>query len=167
MQNGVLELDIFSTGTVITSYYEVIDNEPIHNNDNEIVGYRDIRRIEKPEQEFVDRVEYRLRIKSTGAFYQWMVLGDSSDGFPGSQDCSMMCPLFNVQVTGGWVTRSKLIIDSLGVLDPALTLLVAHLCCTEFSVLDMKRDLKVQTPADLPMMGSMMGPPMGMLLNLL
>lgn len=71
-----------------------------------------------------------------------MVLGDAHSDGP--TDLLIDCPLFSSTVVGGWFSRSHVIVETRPGVDPALAMLIAHLCTTEYSVAEIKRDLSVR-----------------------
>ncbi len=134
-------LEVYSKGTVVTSYYETkrVDEETKKT-------HFDTHRCET---EFVDIVEFRLTVNGL-LIAEWNVKGDSYQY--GDGDINMETPLFDLRIDGGWFSRSTFNIKTkAGIdIDSALALLIAHIAATEFSVAEIKRDLKVKTPGHHP-----------------
>lgn len=102
--------------------------------------------MKKIETNFVDRVEYRLSLNGQ-VWAEWFVNGD---GFPeetvtaNSLDIISHTPLFtNVQVGGFVKSLEHRVTTVSSTVDPVLSLLVAHLCATEFNVQSIKAHIKV------------------------
>ena len=79
---------------------------------------------------------------------EWVVQGDTHYN-PGS-NCTIDSPLFTTTIEGGWFSRAAYTTITKAGVDPALALLVAHLCYTEYSVAEIKRDLRPNTPRSPP-----------------
>lgn len=79
---------------------------------------------------------------------EWVVQGDTHYN-PGS-NCTIESPLFTTQIEGGWFSKTAYTTTTKDGVDPALALLVAHLCYTEYSVAEIKRDLHPNTPHSPP-----------------
>jgi hypothetical protein len=138
LKDGNMQLDIFGKGTVVTTYSTV--TETIVDEDG---NSREEVDIKKNETEFVDRIEYRLSC-SGYLLAEWFIPGDTVQQEQDFMDCS----LFTSKINGGWVSRDTITTTTkVGTkVDPALVMLVAHICVTEFSISEVKRDLKVNTP---------------------
>lgn len=134
-------VEVFSKGTVVTSYYETkhVDKETNR------VSYN----TQKCETEFVDIVEFRMSVNNL-LIAEWNIQGDSYQY--GEKDVEMDNPLFHLRIDGGWFARSTFTISTKpGIaIDSALALLLAHVVATEFSVAEIKHDLKVPTPSHHP-----------------
>ena len=75
---------------------------------------------------------------------EWVVQGDAHYS-PGTE-ARVESPLFTTVVEGGWFSKATYITSTKPGVDPALALLVAHLCYTEYSVAEIKADLRPNTP---------------------
>jgi hypothetical protein len=135
-------LDVCSVGTIATVYHDWKEKVEIRNDEGRVTGHRDEHRHDRREKNFVDRLEYRLTVN--GALWaQWSVPGDA----PGiTQDVNIDSPFFKMKLEGGWATRTKNSITTKEGMDPAMAMLLAHLCSTEFSVEEVKHDLGISTP---------------------
>ena len=74
--------------------------------------------------------------------------GDSH--YNAGSPCTIDCPLFTTTIEGGWFSKSYYKTTTKAGGDPALALLVAHLCYTEYSVAEIKSDLRPNTPQNPP-----------------
>jgi hypothetical protein len=152
-QKDPVILEVFSLGTVVTTYEEVERQVEDRDGDGKVTGHHTVRETLKLETEFVDRVEFRLVFR--GALWsQWFIDGDSK--YYESADVNIASPFFDVTFSGGWFAPSLFNIKTKEGVDPAFAILLAHLCNTEYSVAEIKRDLKVNTPA-LPNYGLQWG----------
>lgn len=79
---------------------------------------------------------------------EWVVQGDTHYN-PGS-NTTIDSPLFTTQIEGGWFKKSSYTTTTKEGVDPALALLIAHLCYTEYSIGEIKRDLRPNTPSSPP-----------------
>jgi hypothetical protein len=95
----------------------------------------------------VDRVEFKLVVGGQ-LFAQWQVQGDTH--YSAGSDAVIDCALFRTTVEGGWFSGRKATTVTKEGVDPALALLLAHLCYTEYSVAEIKRDLCPNTPSNAP-----------------
>jgi hypothetical protein len=126
----------------------------------------------KHETEWVDRVEFRLSVGGQVCvarrvvtsrdhrdptilrwfpiqmWAEWVVRGDTH--YNNGDTCTIDCPLFTTQIQGGWFAKTCYITTTKPGLDPALALLIAHLCYTEYSVAEIKGDLRPNTPMSPP-----------------
>ena len=68
---------------------------------------------------------------------------------------SCICEICNL---GGWFNRASYVTTTKDGVDPALALLIAHLCYTEYSVEEIKRDLRPNTPNKPPHIFTYMQP---------
>lgn len=126
-----LLLEVFSKGCVVTSYVDRKDDEGKVSTD-------------KIETEFVDRIEYRLSYKGQ-MMGEWFVEGNTVS-YSG-QDIVVESPFYTCIVKGGWFSRTVFQIKTNNpTMDPALAMLIAHVCNTEFSVAEIKNDLRIHTP---------------------
>lgn len=160
-----IRLEVFAKGTGITKWTE-------HKNerrDDEGTAHVDID-IKKHEQEFVDRIEFRVVYKQE-VWAEWSVEGDKGYNVDGQgqgesrsnelPDISMHNPFFSSTLRGGWSgwfnnNAYTTVTNKVG--DPALAIMIAHLCTSEYSVDELKKDLSLKTPMDPPdMFQSMMG----------
>ena len=141
-------LEVFSTGTVATSYEEILSRVDVRDDEGNVIGQTENITNNKIETEFVDRVEYRLSFQGR-LWCQFFVLGDSYA--VQNVDPTIDCPLFHTTVHGGWFSRTTFRTSTKPGVDPALAILIAQLCATEFSVAGVKANLNAQTPAYPPM----------------
>ena len=102
--------------------------------------------MKKTETNFVDRMEYRLSLNGK-VWAEWSVYGD---GFPeetvseNSLDIISHSPLFTTVQVGGFLkSLEHRVTTAQSAVDPVLSLLVAHLCATEFNVPSIKAHIKV------------------------
>jgi hypothetical protein len=145
--NDQVVLEIFSKGAVVTSYQEIERQVEDQDSDGNVVGHHMERRIDKNETEFVDRIEFRLSFRGM-IWATWAVQGDTY--IYGDADATIDCPLFTTTIEGGWITRSRFRTQTKPGVDPALALLIAHVCGTEYSVQAIKQDLSVNISLCLP-----------------
>lgn len=68
---------------------------------------------------------------------------------PGS-NTTIDCSLFTTHIEGGWFSKTAYTTTTKEGVDPALALLIAHLCYTEYSVAEIKNDLRPNTPRNPP-----------------
>jgi hypothetical protein len=142
-----IHLEVFSKGTVVTTYFRKLERVEIdeHDNDGNVTGHRyEMRTIhEKKESEFVDHIEYRLSFRGQ-LWGQWWVKGDT---FTGS-DTQVVTdsPFFTATLDGGWFKTTKTRIVTKTAIDPALALLIGHLVTTEYSIAAIKKHLQAATP---------------------
>ena len=87
----------------------------------------------------MDRVEYRLSFRGS-LWAQWFIEGDSKRYGPA--DTSINSPFFDLTLEGGWFKPSIFKISTKEGIDPCLGILLAHVCATEYSVAEIKRDLQ-------------------------
>eukprot|EP01038_Epipyxis_sp_PR26KG_P016831 gene16831-23045_t len=144
-------LEVYSKGTVITTYRRC--EREVHEENDRI---RIEHYIQKFETKYVDRIEYRISFRGQ-LWTQFAVKGNTDYS---SGDTSINCPLFNTVVDGGFFTRSKFITNTLPGIDPALAILISHLCATEYSVANVLNDLDVNLPSQPPMSLLMFQPSM-------
>lgn len=137
-------LEVFSCGTVATSYVETVSVVEDRDDQGNVVGQRQIPSMHKVETEFVDRIEYRLSFQGR-LWFQFFVMGDSYA--VQNVDPTIDCPFFRTVVQGGWFSRSEYRTTTKPGVDSALAILIAQLCATEYSVANVKAKLDVQTPA--------------------
>lgn len=109
---------------------------------------------EKKETEFVDRIEFRLICRGQ-LWAQWVVPGDTHNYNAAS--LTMDSPLFTARLNGGWFKSSYTTISTKPGWDPALAMLIAQLCTTEYSVGAIKQDLRPNTPREPPVYGGIWG----------
>lgn len=72
---------------------------------------------------------------------EWVTPGDSLSNAP--TDVELHSPFFNTVMSGGWFKPSKYTINTLPGVDGAFAIMLSHLCCTEYSVHAIKKDLDV------------------------
>eukprot|EP00981_Chlorochromonas_danica_P004885 scaffold978_cov172-Ochromonas_danica.AAC.16 len=141
-----LLLEIFSKGTVVTTYQEWQERVEDRDAEGKVTGHRMVEHHAKHTTELVDRVEYRLTHEGM-MWCQWYCEGDS---FSTQGDPSIDSPLFVTTIGGGWFTRSYFSTSTRPGVDPALAILISHVCATEYSVAQIKSDLQIATPNRFP-----------------
>jgi hypothetical protein len=113
------------------------------------VGTR--RRWERHEREYVDFVQFAVCdlasgqpvVDQFGAAVVFTVHGDSTDWTN-----NYGTKFFDVQQRGGWFTKDPPTITTKAGVDPALALLIAHLCTKEFSTAQIKSNFHPRFPYD-------------------
>ena len=103
-QKDPIILEVFSKGTVITTYEEVKFEVTDFDKDGKRTGSHTETRIEKDETEFVDRVEYRLIFRGA-VWAQWFVQGDAHSY---GDTTTIDSPFFTTSMEGGWFKPSLL-----------------------------------------------------------
>lgn len=143
-------LEVFSKGTCATGW----EDRDITTTDDQ--GRQHTRtETRKIETEWVDRVEYRL--SCGGMFWaSWVVPGDTH--YQDGTDTVVQTPLCTSVASGGWFKASLYEHTTNPGVDPALALLIHHLCLTEYSAGEIKKDLVPNTPRDPPHMFNYMAP---------
>ena len=145
-------LEVFSKGSgatcwqVVDKRTEVPDGTPA---EGQPQRYRiqASRSVEKTEMEWVDRIEYRLSCRGQPIGRPWVVPGDSH---PSNSDGITRCDFFESQCAGGFFSKGSVTTTTKPGMDPILSLLISHLVATEFSIAEIKSDLKLNTPANPP-----------------
>lgn len=142
-----VHLEVFSKGTVVTTYFKRTERIEIIDRDQEgkEIGRRCEFRtsMEKKENEFVDKVEFRLSFRGR-IWGAWSVNGDT---FTGSDETVVTdTPFFTATIEGGWFKPTVTRITTKPTMDPALAMLIAHLCTTEYSIKSIKGHLQANTP---------------------
>jgi len=137
-QKDPVILEVFSLGTVVTSWTHYTttstDKDGHHHTEQHDAKY---------ETEFVDRVEFRLVFR--GALWaQWFIEGDSMHY--GNATCNSNSPFFETKFEGGWFSPSVYRVKTIPGVDSCFALMLSHVCCTEYSIAEIKRDLQVNTP---------------------
>jgi len=151
--NSSILLEVFSKGSGITSWQsvtskrEVPDGPPPEGEDAGPQKYKveTSTSVNKAEAEFVDRIEFRLSFNGR-PITSWTVQGDVR----GSEVVAIENDLFKQTNHPGMFTKSYVETVTKPGLDPILALLVSHLCTTEFSIVELKNDLKLNTPPGGP-----------------
>jgi hypothetical protein len=87
---------------------------------------------------------------------EWVVQGDTN--YRAGSNTVIESPLFTTTIEGGWFKKSAYSTVTKAGVDPALALMIAHLCYTEYSVEEIKRDLRPNTPHRPPTMWSYNAP---------
>jgi len=141
-QHQDVTLDIFSTGTAVTTFDETEREVEDRNDKGEVTGRHKETTMHKIETTFVDRVEYRLIFKGQ-LWGQWWVPGDAAGP---TGDLKLVTPFFNTNMVGGWFKPNEYIVSTLPGVDGAFAILLSHLCCTEYSVANIKADFQPNTP---------------------
>lgn len=150
-------LEVFSTGTVATTWQEVVNVVEDRDGEGRVVGRHNEVAVIKHETEFVDRVEFKL-IFNGQLWAQWFIDGNAAYGAQASGgDGQVFAPFFRTGMIGGWFKPSQYVTQTLPGIDPAFALMLSQLCTTEYSVENIKQDLVANTGAMPPM--SMFGPP--------
>jgi len=140
-------LEVFAKGAAVTTYKRWERTVTTYDEDGKPNGHRKESGINKVESTFVDRIEFRLSFR--GSFWaEWFVQGDSF--IYGAADATIDCPLFTTVVMGGWFSGTKFHTTTKYGVDPALAILIAQVCATEFSVGVIKSELQVNTPPNPP-----------------
>lgn len=140
-------LNVFSKGTIATCWEEVIREEQVTDADGRVIEVRHHKEVVKHEQEWVDRVEFRLVFNGC-LWAQWFVPGDTAWG--GSGDSVVDCLFFTTTLKGGFFKPSVHITQTKPGVDPAFAMILSQLCTSEYSVAEVKRDLVPNTPAHPP-----------------
>lgn len=146
-QGQPVVMEVFSKGTVVTSYQTWQEQVEIRDAEGNVTGTRMETRYDKDTTELVDRIEYRLTFNGM-LWCQWYCEGNASHA--GGVDPSIESPLFTTVIGGGWFTRSYFNITTKPGVDPALAMLISHVCGTEYSVAQVKADLVIHTPDRYP-----------------
>ena len=133
-------LSVYAKGTVVTKYYEYEETDQD--------GHRH-KRTDKNEQEFIDRLEYKIVFRGQ-IMYQWSEPGDTAMEYGSTANYSFGNPLYDLTYVGGFWKPSYTVCRTKTGCDPALAMLIAHLCNTEYSNSAIKKDLKVSTPGSYP-----------------
>lgn len=136
-----IHLDVYASGGAVTGW-------KWHERQREINGEMQTEKVDQRfSHEFVDRIEFRL-IHNEQLLTEWTFMGDTvpihgSSGGAGSVDFSS--PWVTCGLQGGYYY-----IKTREAVDPALAMLVAHLCATEFSIQELKRDFVPSVPRKPP-----------------
>ena len=152
-QGETLMLEVFSKGSGATtwqqveSWREVPDGTPPDGQPQKYRIQYD-KSVKKEEKEWIDRIEFRLSFRGQVVGRPWVVKGDAGGG---QGDTVIENDFFHACIKGGMFTKtaSETTTKASGI-DPILSLLLSHLCVTEFSVAEIKNDLKLQTPSVPP-----------------
>ena len=150
--NDPIILEVLSTGSGATcwqqveKHYEEPDGTPAEGQPQKYrVGTS--RSVNKIETEWVDKIEFRLSCRGQLIAQPWVVEGDAHAV---NTDGVMRSTFFDAVVKGGFFSKSSVETTTKPGLDPILALLVSHLCATEFSIAEIKSDLRLNTPAQPP-----------------
>lgn len=146
-QKDPVILNVLSTGTVATFWEEHQRQVEVRDNDGKVTGTRTETYIVKEEQEWVDRVEYRLVFRGQ-LWAEWAVEGDAR--WDGQTDATINSPFFDTYMKGGFFKPTVNVITTKPGVDPAFAMILSHLCTTEYSVAEIKRDLTANTPDNPP-----------------
>ena len=146
-------LEVFSKGSGITSWQSVTSKREVPDGpppEGENAGPQKYKvetstSINKAEAEFVDRIEFRLSFNGR-PIASWTVQGDVG----GSEVVAVENELFKQTNHPSMFSKSYVETVTKPGLDPILSLLVSHLCTTEFSIVELKNDLKLNTPNTPP-----------------
>jgi len=150
----MLMLEVFSKGSGATrwqqveSWKEVPDGAPVPEGQEPKYTIQHGKAVHKEEREWVDRIEFRLSFRGQVVGRPWVVRGDAGGG---GGDTVIENDFFHSCIKGGVFakTATETTTKPSGV-DPILALLLSHLCSTEFSVAEIKNDLRLSTPASPP-----------------
>lgn len=148
-----LLLEVFSKGSGATSWQqieswkEVPDGTPAEGQPQKYRVQHE-QSVQKDEREWIDRIEFRLSFRGQMVGRTWVVMGDAGGH---SADAVIENDFFHAVIKGGIFTKTatETTTKASGV-DPILALLISHLCVTEFSVAEIKNDLKLNTPSNPP-----------------
>lgn len=116
-QKDPINLEVFSKGTVVTTWQEKEVTVEDRDKDGKVVGHHTEKRVDKDETEFVDRIEFRLVFREK-LWDQWVVQGDSHQY--GSSSPTLDSPFFNVSLEGGWFSPSLYRVKTKEGIDPCL-----------------------------------------------
>jgi hypothetical protein len=151
MMGKPITMEVYAKGTAVATYEEW--HERVENRNDE--GHHMEVRRQKSVAELVDRIEYRLSCNNQ-FWTQWFVEGDTFS-YGNAADTTIDSPLFNTTVGGGWFTRTKFTTRTCSGVDPALAMLISHVCATEYSVAQVKADLHIHFPQHFPGMCGYLG----------
>ena len=129
-------LEVFAKGTVATTYERITRQVEDKDQDGKVIGHHTEFIDNKDETEYVERIEYRLSFKGQ-LWAEWKSI---------VSDSSFESPFFKTAAEGGWFTASHYSTTTKAGVDPALALLFSHLCTSEYSPAEIKRDLQPSTP---------------------
>lgn len=148
-RSGTYILECFAKGTAITTWEETTSVRERSVGEDRTEKYIS-REIEGHDEKFVDRIE--LTLKTNGEVVdQWVIIGDSSYDRCNATVINECTPFYNSTVNGGFFKRSSSAIETKGdKVDPALSLTIAHLVSTEFSLQEIKDDLNLHTTSHVP-----------------
>jgi len=129
-------LEVFAKGTVATTYERVTRMVEDRNQEGQVIGHHQEFDDNKLETEYVERIEYRLSFKGM-LWTEWKTI---------VSDSHFESPFFRTTAEGGWFSPSYYKTETKAGIDPALALLFSHLCTSEYSPAEIKRDLSPSTP---------------------
>jgi hypothetical protein len=140
-----MDLHIYSTGTLVTRY--VLREEKRDDDDDNDHGPSSRRLVHaKDEVPFIDQIDYRL-VLGEKELMRWIAPGDYT--YVEKADVEQHSPMYDMTFVGGFWSSYR-VIKTKKYIDPALAMLVAHLCSTEFSIDAIMQDLDVKTPPSCP-----------------
>merc|ERR1719491_803215 len=145
-----VKLVVYAQGTAVARYFEV--EEPIFEDRDggERVQVSSRRSWERHEREYVDFVQFAVCDVASGRPVVdlvsqqpvvFTVHGDSTDWTN-----NYSTKLFDVQQSGGWLTKEPPTVTTKAGVDPAMALLIAHLCTKEFSTNQIKSNFHPNFP---------------------
>ena len=129
-------LEVFAKGTVATTYERITRMVEDKNEEGQVIGHHQEFDDNKLETEYVERIEYRLTFKGQ-LWSEWKTV---------VSDSHFESPFFRTTVEGGWFSPSCYKTETKAGIDPALALIFSHLCTSEYSPAEIKRDLHPSTP---------------------
>ena len=136
LRKDKITLEVFAKGTVATTYERETRQVEDRNAEGQVTGHHTEFVDSKLETEYVERIEYRLSFKGQ-LWSEWKTI---------VSDSHFDSPFFTTTAEGGWFTASNYKCETKSGIDPALALLFSHLCTTEYSPAEIKRDLTPSTP---------------------
>lgn len=144
MQKDPVVMEIYAKGTNVTTYQRWVE----HSDNGPDTRYGSVT------TELVDRIEYRLTFKEA-LWGEFFVEGDAASNQPA--DPTIESPFFSTTLQGGWFARTVFTTKTKPDVDPALAILIAHVCATEFSVAQMKKDMAIPVPSRYPETSGLLG----------
>ncbi|RYH17890.1 hypothetical protein EON65_27955 [archaeon] len=136
MKGKPIEMEVFAKGTVVRTYLQW----------TEVDDGRMTTKHDSFTSEFVDRIEYKLTYENK-LWTQFCAEGDSNFS---NADPTIESSLFRTTLEGGWFKRATFATSTKDGVDPALALLISHVCATEYSVAQLKADLRLPLPHGFP-----------------
>ena len=153
-----VKLEVFAKGTGVTRWTKE-RHERTDKDGKKHVSYS----IKKHVDEYVDIIEYTV-VHKNELWDAFAMDGDKKE-WGKSKDLECDNRFFTSVMSGGWFSANKTNITTKGG-DPALAMLIAHLCATEYSVVQLKKDLVLSTPQKPPSMRGMNMQSMGIMMDM-
>ena len=97
---------------------------------------------------FIDRIEFRV-VCHDELWGSWYVDGDSFLT-SSTDDVTMTSPFFTTTIKGGWLQPIEYHITTSRGVDPALSMLLSHVCINEFSIENIKSLIDWNSPNHPP-----------------